>query len=161
MNLLELAIKYRSPVWLATVLDLGGDVLQTGVDANYAYVVGATTHKDDYLFCQERFKNVPKVRLFHGEDIVLHEVIREIIQPVTFCLDARSEPAPALIQELGILKHHRIKTHTLIVRNVSLFGKQESGFIEWPQVQEVIRRINDRYRFTEHQEADSIVATYP
>lgn len=161
MTLLDLAIKHRSPVWLATVLDNGGDVLQLGVDAGYAYVVGVTTQKDDYEYCIERFKNSPSVKLFHGEEMVLHEVIKEIIQPVTFCLDSRSEPPPALIQELGVLKHHRIKTHTLIVRNKSLFGTKESGWIEWPQVQEVVRRIHDRYRFTEHLEADAVVATFP
>jgi hypothetical protein len=160
MALLDLAKKYKSPVWLATVLD-DPAVLQAGIDANYAYVVGVTTQKDDAAACEERFKGIANVRIFHGEEIVLHEVIKEIMQPVTFCLDSRSEPPPALIQELGVLKHHRIKTHTILIRNVSLFGTEASGHIKWPQVQEVIRRINDRYRFTAHLEENVVAATYP
>jgi hypothetical protein len=160
MALPDIARKFRSPVWLATVLD-DSDVLQAGIDANYSYVVGATTQKDDAAACEARFKGIPSVRIFHGEDIILHEVIKEIMQPVTFCLDSRSEPPPALIQELGVLKHHRIKTHTILIRNVSLFGKPQSGLIEWPQVREVIWRINDRYRFTEFPEDDLVAATYP
>jgi hypothetical protein len=160
MALLDIAKKYKSPVWLATVLDQG-DVLQTGIDAEYAYVVGVTTDKGDYQWCRQRFDGLSQIRLFYGPDMVLFEVIKDIIQPVTFCLDSRSDPAPALIQELGVLKHHRIKSHTIIIRNVSLFGKPESGGIGWPQVQEVLRRINDRYRFTEYLEDDLVVATFP
>lgn len=161
MTLPDLAKKFRSPVWLATVLE-EGDVLKAGIDADYAFVVGATTHKEHAEYCKVRFSGIPSVRIFHqGDEIVLFEVIKDIIQPVTFCLDSRSDPPPALIQELGILKHHRIKTHTIIVRNFSLFGTPASGGILWPQVREVIRRINDGYRFTEYEEADAIVATFP
>jgi hypothetical protein len=160
MSLLDIAKRFKSPVWLATVLEQG-DVLQTGIDANYAYVVGVTTEKGDGNWCRERFSGIPSVSIFYGPDMVLFEVIAGILQPVTFCLDSRSEPAPALIQELGVLKHHRIKTHTIIIRNVSLFGTEASGRIEWPQVREVLRRINDRYRFTELLEDDAVVATFP
>jgi hypothetical protein len=160
MALLDIAKNYKSPVWLATVLEQG-DVLQTGIEAEYAHIVGVTTDKGDANWCRERFTGVPGVSIFYGPEMVLFEVIKEIIQPVTFCLDSRSDPAPALIQELGVLKHHRIKTHTIIIRNVSLFGQPESGGIKWPQVQEVIRRINDRYRFTEYPAEDLVVATYP
>jgi hypothetical protein len=125
------------------------------------YIVGVTTDKGDGNWCRERFTGVPGVSVFYGPDMVLFEVIKDIIQPVTFCLDSRSDPAPALIQELGVLKHHRIKTHTIIIRNVSLFGTEASGNIKWPQVQEVLRRINDRYRFTDYLEDDLIVATFP
>jgi hypothetical protein len=160
MALLDIAKKYKSPVWLATVLEQG-DVLQTGIEAEYSHIVGVTTDKGDANWCRERFTGVNGVSIFYGPDMVLFEVIKDIIQPVTFCLDSRSDPAPALIQELGVLKHHRIKTHTIIIRNVSLFGQPESGGIKWPQVQEVLRRINDRYRFTEFKEDDAVVATFP
>jgi hypothetical protein len=160
MALLDIAKRYKSPVWLATVLEQG-DVLQTGIEAEYAHIVGVTTDKGDGNWCRERFTGVPGVSVFYGPDMVLFEVIKDIIQPVTFCLDSRSDPAPALIQELGVLKHHRIKTHTIIIRNVSLFGTEASGNIKWPQVQEVLRRINDRYRFTDYREDDAIVATFP
>lgn len=160
MALLDIAKKYKSPVWLATVLDQG-DVLQTGIDAEYAHVVGVSTDKGDSNWCRERFNGIASVSIFYGPDMVLFEVIKDIIQPVTFCLDSRSDPAPALIQELGVLKHHRIKSHTIIIRNVSLFGTEASGFIKWPQVKEVLWRINDRYRFTEYREDDAVVATFP
>lgn len=158
MDLNEIALKFKSPVWLATVLDQG-DVLQAGIDAGYAYVVGATTSKDDADYCRQRFKGVPSVTIFYGEEIILHEVIKDINVAVTFCLDSRSEPAPALIQELGILKHHRIKTHQIIVRNMSLFGTKESGFITIEQVRNAVRLVNDGYRFTEI--GDLLVCLYP
>jgi hypothetical protein len=158
MALSDIAKTFKSPVWLATLLE-EGDVLQSGIDAEYSYVVGVTTHKEQAAHCEARFGS--QVRLFHGDGIILHEVIKDIIQPVTFCLDSRSDPPPALIQELGVLKHHRIKTHTIIIRNRSLFGTEASGHIKWPQVQEVLRRINDRYRFTDFLEDDAVVATFP
>jgi hypothetical protein len=63
MDLNEIALKFKSPVWLATVLD-HGDVLQAGIDAGYSYVVGATTSKEDSDYCRERFKGVPSTRIF-------------------------------------------------------------------------------------------------
>jgi hypothetical protein len=158
MDLDEIALKFKSPVWLATVLD-NGDVLQAGVDAGYAHVVGATTSKEDSDYCRERFKGIPSVQVFYGEEIVLHEVIKDINIAVTFCLDSRSEPAPALIQELGILKHHRIKSHRIIVRNVSLLGTQESGFITFDQVRNAVHLVNNQYRFTTI--GDFLVCLYP
>jgi hypothetical protein len=158
MNLSEIALKFKSPVWLATVLDQG-DVLQAGLDADYSYVVGATTAKEDAEFCRERFKGIPQVRIFYGEEIILHEVIKDINVAVTFCLDSRSEPAPALIQELGILKHHRIKSHCIIVLNVSLFGTKESGFITLDQVRNAAKLVNSDYRFVEID--DLLVCLYP
>jgi hypothetical protein len=158
MDLNEIAIKFKSPVWLATVLD-DGAVLQAGVDAGYAHVVGATTSKDDSDYCRERFKGVPSVQLFYGEEIILHEVIKDINVAVTFCLDSRSEPAPALIQELGILKHHRIKSHNIVVRNVSLFGTKESGFITLDQVRNAVQLVNNQYRFA--LMGDFLVCLYP
>jgi len=154
----ELLVKHKSPVFVATVLDQG-DILQVAQEAGYSYVVGVTTSKEDAAWCQERFKGIGHVRIFHGEDIVLHEVIKDINVAVTFCLDSRSEPPPALIQELGVLKHHRIKSHCLLVQNLSLLGTQESGFITMDQVRTAVRRINEGYRFT--RISDTLVCLYP
>jgi hypothetical protein len=85
-------------------------------------------------------------------------VIKDITVAVTFCLDPRSEPAPALIQELGILKHHRIKSHCIIVRNLSILGTKESGFITIDQVRNAVRLINDGYHFI--QMDDFLVCLY-
>lgn len=145
MELAEVITKFKSPVFVATVLD-DGDILKLAYDARYSYVVGVTTSKDDASHCIDRFKGIENIRIFHGEDIVLHEVIKDINVAVTFCLDSRSEPPPALIQELGILRHHRIKSHTILVRNLSLLGAAESGFITMDQVRAAIRLINDGYR---------------
>lgn len=158
MTINEIAAKHVSPVWIATVLDQG-DILQIGVDAKYAHVVGATTSREDSTYCQERFKGHLLVHVFHGEDIILHEVIRDINVPITFCLDSRSEPAPALIQELGILKHHRIKTHTILVRNLEMLGTAESGYITYDQVRQAIRLVNSDYRF--NIDGDVLICTFP
>lgn len=158
MDLNEIALKFKSPVWLATVLDKG-DVLQAGVEAGYAHVVGASTSREDSDYCRERFKGIPSVQIFYGEEIILHEVIKDINIAVTFCLDSRSEPAPALIQELGILKHHRIKSHNIVVRNVSLFGTTESGFITLDQVRNAVQLVNDQYRLV--VVGDFLVCLYP
>jgi hypothetical protein len=154
----ELIKQHVSPVFVATVLDTG-DLLQAAFDAGYAHVVGVTTAKEDADWCRERFKGVEKVRIFHGEDIVLHEVIKDINIAVTFCLDSRSEPAPALIQELSILKHHRIKSHCIIVQNLSLLGQQESGFITFEQVRNAVRLVNDGYKFVKI--GDNLLCRYP
>jgi hypothetical protein len=154
----DLIAQHISPVFVATVLDQG-DILKVAYDSGYAHVVGVTTAKDDADGCRERFKGIERIRIFHGEDIVLHEVIKDINVAVTFCLDSRSEPAPALIQELSILKHHRIKSHCIIVQNLSLLGLKESGFISFDQVRNAVRLVNDGYKFVKI--GDNLLCTYP
>lgn len=158
MDVADIIRQFKSPAFIATVLD-EGDMLQMALDSGYMYVVGATTDKESYDYCMARFQGNPGVRLFYGEEIVLHEVIKDINVQCTFCLDARSEPAPALIQELGVLKHHRIKSHVILVRNEHLFGTPASGQITQYQVEQAIRQINDGYRFREV--ANTLIATYP
>jgi hypothetical protein len=101
---IDILSKFKSPAFIATVLDKG-DILQAAVDLNFMHVVGATTSKEDADYCSARFKGIDSVKIFYGEEIILHEVIKDINVAITFCLDTRSEPTPALLQELGILKH--------------------------------------------------------
>lgn len=158
MNLADIIRQFKSPAFIATVLD-EGDTLQAAIDASYSHVVGATTDRRAYDYCAARFQGVSNVRLFYGEEIILHEVIKDINVQCTFCLDSRSEPTPALIQELGVLKHHRIKSHVILVKNEHLFGTEESGWITQYQVEQAIRQINIGYRFREV--ANTLIATYP
>lgn len=161
MTLLELAINLKTHVWICTYPETG-DILQVGLDAGYSSVIGVTSNEVDAGLCLARFKGLDKVAIFlKDEEIVMHEVIKDIMVPATFCLDARSSPPPALIHELSVLKHHRIKSHTIIVRNVSLFGTELSGMIQWKQVRDSILQIERGYSFTEYQEIDAMVAKFP
>jgi hypothetical protein len=155
---IDILSKFKSPAFIATVLDKG-DILQAAVDLNFMHVVGATTSKEDADYCSARFKGIDSVKIFYGEEIILHEVIKDINVAITFCLDTRSEPTPALLQELGILKHHRIKTHYILIQNIHLLNTPESGNITLQQVQECLHKINNLYLFTE--ENDLLVARYP
>lgn len=108
-----------------------------------------------------RFKDEPRVQIFDGDDIILFEVIKEFNGGITFCLDARSEPAPALIHELSTIRHHRLKSHPIIIRNTDVLGTDAcSGLTEY-QVEQMIRSINDMYRFEELHDQNVLVAVFP
>lgn len=150
--------KHLNPYFVATVLD-EGDILQTAIDSGFQVVYGATTSKADADACRVRFGGHPQVRILHDEEIVLFEALKDINVTVTFCLDTRSEPAPALIQELGVIRHHRIKTHTVLVRHTELFETADSGFVTRMQIEGILRQIDPFYRFIDYEGA--MVAVVP
>lgn len=148
-HLTDIFSKHLNAYFVATVLD-NGDILQAAVEAGFQVVYGATTSKEDAEACRARFDGHPQIKILHDDDIVLFEALKEINVTCTFCLDTRSEPPPALIQELGVIRHHRIKTHTVLVRNTELFDTDAAGFVTRLQIEGIMRQIDPFYRFVDY-----------
>lgn len=101
------------------------------------------------------------MQIFDGDDIILFDVIKEFNTNITFCLDARSEPSPALIHELSTIRHHRLKSHTILIRHMEILGTDAcSGLTEY-QVEQMILSINNLYRFQELKDENVLVALFP
>jgi len=52
---------------------------------------------------------------------LLWDIIKSIDEPITFWLDAHYVETP-ILQELVAIKSHHIKTHTILIDDVRLFG---------------------------------------
>ena len=69
-----------------------------------------------------------------------------------------------VIEELEIIKNHHIKTHTILVDDVRLYGTHEFNDITLQDVASMIKSINSAYEFTfenGHVENDILVASVP
>jgi len=69
-----------------------------------------------------------------------------------------------VLQELEIIKNHHIKTHTILVDDVRLYGTREFADITLQEVGAMIKSMNPAYEFKfmdGHIENDILVASVP
>ena len=99
---------------------------------------------------------IPILSFFLGDSgNILYEVIKDIDSPITFWLDGHfsggstalgSEACP-ILKELDQIKKHPIKTHTILIDDLRVFGTHSFNFITIDQIKEKILEINPNYTF--------------
>ncbi len=133
---------------------LGGEaiamVLRTGLfseiysmDIDASFVSQASRRFSDY-------KNVHVFQGDTGKD--LGQIIRKIDKPATFWLDAHTGSTDSLggkncpvLEELEQIKHHPIKTHTILIDDMHCCGTAFFDFITQDQIIQKILEINSDY----------------
>ncbi len=107
-----------------------------------------------YQYCRYLFRNFPKVHLLEGDSAKQFDLILDKIDaPATFWLDAhcsggntaRGDSGTPILSELESIAKHPIKTHTILIDDVRLFGSEEFDFVPLDEVIERIRHINPLY----------------
>ncbi len=110
-----------------------------------------------YSYCQAKFAGYSNVHLWHGDSgEILAHVIEPIQEPITFWLDghfsgggtAKGVMNTPLLQELEAIKKHPIKTHTIIIDDIRLLGRDEFDFIQMSEITQAIFDINKGYRIS-------------
>ncbi len=105
---------------------------------------------------QTLFGNDDRVQLFAGSSKDrLPQMLAQVDAPATFWLDAHhmgvgsalGDKYCPLLQELDLIARHRIKTHTLLIDDVRLFGNEFGPEVTLGQVIQKLLTINPRYRF--------------
>lgn len=105
---------------------------------------------------KEQFKGKPVEVYFGDSGEVLPMILRTVVEPVMFWLDAHYSGEEAktamgpercpLLRELDAIAQHHIKTHTILIDDVRLMGTDEFDRITLGSVVEVIWKINPYYR---------------
>ncbi len=110
-----------------------------------------------YKKCSRLFASNPSVKLYLGDSSdVLPIILKEIDAPATFWLDGHfSGPGTGkgntntpLMAELENIRQHSIKTHTLLIDDVRLFGTAEFDFVKLDDVIAKILEINPDYQIS-------------
>jgi len=148
-----------------------GHGIGAGIAAGFKEVHSIELSETHYLRCKALFQDSPKVHLWLGDSgIVLEEVIREMDAPITFWLDghfcgntsAKGDVNCPILQELECIKNHPIKTHTILIDDIRLFGSEHFDFIPLSLIEAKIREINPEYTITyedaHHFSQDVLVA---
>jgi hypothetical protein len=110
-----------------------------------------------YEHCKKLFAYRRNVKLFLGNSgEVLPQILAQIDAPATFWLDghyssdntAKGITNNPILDELESIKNHPIKTHTLMIDDVRLFGTSEFDYIEIDEIKQKVLEINPAYKIT-------------
>lgn len=148
--------KYPNPCFIETGSYVG-DGIQAARDARFQEIHSIELSFKYYAHCTQRFSEYPNIHIWQGDSAkVLSNVLKTINTPVTFWLDghcsfgdtAKGDTMTPILQELESIKKHPIKTHTILIDDVRLFGTKEFDFLPLGRVIEKIYEINPHYTIT-------------
>lgn len=149
----EVFAKYPNAYFVETGSFMGAGI-RSALDAGFPVLYSIELSPVYYQYCRYLFRGFPQVHLFEGDSAQqLDFVLDKIDAPATFWLDghcsggntARGDSGTPILLELERIARHPIKTHTILIDDVRLFGSEEFDFISLDQVVERIRRINPLY----------------
>lgn len=168
---LQIFKKYPNPILIETG-SFKGDGIQKALDAGFQKVYSIELSTYYYKHCKKRFASNEKVEVLLGDSsIVLDELLQTIDQPVTFWLDghwsdvknaAQGEKKCPILSELEIISKHHLKTHTILIDDIRLFGTSHFDFISLDTVIENVLSINPKYeiKFEEGCQPEDVLVAY-
>ena len=130
----------------------GGDGAQKALNAGFSEIRTIEYEMNNYNYSRERFKNRPEVKIWQGSSATgLWDMISDIKEPITFWLDAHIYPPLEgvkncpLIEELEQIKRHPIKTHTILIDDMSCAGTGAFDSLTKDDLIQKILEINPDY----------------
>lgn len=135
----------------------GGDGVAKALEAGVEHVYTIELSPEFYAQSQKRFTGDGRVSQYLGDSgCILGDVINTIHEPVTFWLDghysscgtAKGPDMSPILRELNHIKSHPIKTHTILIDDVRLFGGVMFDFVHIGTVVEIIWSINPEYKLS-------------
>jgi hypothetical protein len=138
--------KHQNPVFIETGTLNGGGIalaLQFPFETVHSIEIDPQSHANALAM----FAGEKRVRLHLGDSaVVLPELIKTIDVPITFWLDGHTPHTP-LYQELRSIALHPIKTHTIIIDDLRVFGKTLWGLeVDLKTTLELLLAINPAYK---------------
>lgn len=163
--------KYPNKYFVETGSYLGDGINQALLSKCYEKIYSIELSEQYFEHCTDRFSNVDNVTILFGDSSVeLSDVLKQIDAPATFWLDghwsggdtAKGVTMSPIIKELKLIKEHPIKTHTILIDDVRLFGTIEFDYVTLDDIIKILLEINPDYEiFFEdgYVEKDILVAT--
>lgn len=130
--------KKDKTIFIETGTNIGGGIANAlALDFKNIYTIEII--KDNYEIAKEKWKHVPHVKTYLGDTAQwIGRILEEINEPAFFWLDAHFNTSEATYKELEFIKNHKVKTHTILIDDMSLyFDKQH--------IEKTIREINPNY----------------
>lgn len=158
---------YVNPYFVETGTFLGVGIRQALV-AGFPNVISIELSESLARNAQDKFRNYSNVHVICGDACdVLWDVISTIQEQITFWLDghysggvtAKGAVDDPILQELELIARHPVKTHTILVDDMRLYGAGAS--IQRGDVERLILAINPAYKISlmdGHVKADILVA---
>ena len=162
--------KYKNKYFIETG-SFVGDGIQQALDAGFEKVISIELSDKYYELCKNRFINNSNVKIVKGDSYkVLPEILKDIDEPITFWLDGHHSCGDTalgdfwapLMQELDVIKDHRIKSHTILIDDMRCWEEPNPvhGFYK-EDIFNKLLEMNTDYKFTYEdgiQENDILVS---
>lgn len=133
----------------------GGDATLRALKDGFKYVRTVEAHPGLFKNARHRLKDYANVQVWNGDSAtVLWPMIKNIKKPITFWLDAHVYPPHAeskncpLIEELEQIKRHPIKTHTILIDDMSCCDSLAFDFLSREDIIAKIKEINEDYEIS-------------
>lgn len=135
---------------------LGGEAVIRALQDGFSEAHSVELDPNNFSYVKQRFASYKNVHVYHGNSAeILWSVIKPLDKPITFWLDAHRGPGQYLydgknspiMAELEQIKQHPIKTHTILIDDMSGCGQIPFDFITLEQIKAKIREINPSYVF--------------
>jgi hypothetical protein len=162
--------RHRNQIFIETGSYLG-DGIQQALEAGFSEIISIELSDKYYEHTKKRFEFNPRIEIVKGDSFkVLPKLLAEINKRITFWLDghyscddtALGEHWSPLIQELDVIKSHKIKNHTIMIDDMRCWElpNKVHGFFK-EDIYRKLREINPEYKFellSGHVEDDILVA---
>jgi hypothetical protein len=148
--------KFTGQVFVETGTN-NGDCVALALECGFQRVVSIELSEHFYRIASERFAGDDRVSILHGDSAaILADAIQHIDEPITFWLDGHAVPGMSttaagkcpVLAEIAAIGTHHIKTHTILVDDVSCFGTPVLDDIPIEEVRAAISTINTAYVFS-------------
>ena len=134
-----------------------GDGIKQALDAGFKNIISIELSDKYYNLCKNRFANDNRVTIVRGDSYkVLPDVIKNINSSITFWLDGHHSSGDTaigdywapLIQELDVIKNHKINIHTIMIDDMRCweFLNPVHGFYKEDIISK-LKEINKDYKF--------------
>ena len=140
--------KYPNAIFIETGSCVG-DGIQQALDEGFEEIYSVELLPLNYIFCSNRFKDVPEVTLIYGDSVkALEGMLSRLKVPATFWLDAHNgaESTP-LLRELEVINNHHIKTHTILIDDLRDWKVKYHGF-DTEILKQKLLEINPNYKIS-------------
>lgn len=146
---------YRNEYFVETGTNGGGGLL-SAVRAGFRKIFSIEIDEQHIPGARELLKRYSFVNIVQGDSsILLWEIIKDIQRPITFFLDAHRFPPVddgmkncPLLEELEQIKRHSIKTHTILIDDMSCCGTLSFDFITKDDLIAKLLEINPHYQIS-------------
>jgi len=146
---------YRNEYFVETGTNGGGGVL-SAVQAGFRKIFSIEIDSHHVESARNLLKRYPFVKILHGDSsVILWEIIKDIHRPITFFLDAHRFPPEndglkncPLLEELEQIKRHPMKTHTILIDDMSCCGTLSFDFLTKDDLIAHLLEINPNYQIS-------------
>ncbi len=153
----EIFNKHLNDIFIETGSFMGQGI-QQALDAGFKNVISIELSDKYFSLCENRFSGNTNVKIVKGDSFkVLPEILETVDIQVTFWLDghhscgdtALGEHWAPLMQELDVIKSHKIKTHTIIIDDMRCWEHPNPvhGFFK-DDIFVKLHEINKDYKFS-------------